>query len=86
MSFFNQYSFLWMLAGLGALLALGLWRWRKGNPYVRAGLLAWYVFGALVLTLTLRYPTSTITPQSPEQVEALISNQQPSFVVLYSRY
>lgn len=86
MSFFNQYSFVVMLLSVGVVLALGLWRWRKGHPYVRAGLVAWYVFGALLLTLALRYPTGNLSPQTPAQVEALIGNQQPSFVMLYSRY
>ncbi|MCS6836463.1 MAG: hypothetical protein NZ750_10650 [Anaerolineae bacterium] len=86
MSFFNQYSFLMMivLAGLG--LAVGLWRWRAGHPYVRAGLMAWYVLGALLLILATRYPPGTDVPQTPAQVESMLREGRPTLVMLYSNY
>jgi hypothetical protein len=85
-SFFNQYSFLLMIAGAGLALLVGLWRWREGHPYLRAGLLAWYVLGALLLALATRYPPGTDAPQTPEQVEAMLREGRPTLVMLYSNY
>ncbi|NJR12585.1 hypothetical protein HC776_01490 [bacterium] len=65
------------------MLAFGLWRWRR-SPWLRLGVLAWYVFGVLVVALAVRYPPSPYT--TPQAVEAAIGSGQPTFIMLYSNY
>jgi hypothetical protein len=82
-SFVNQFSFLLVSLGLGVLLALGLWRWRR-SLWMRAGVMAWYIFAVLLLALVLRYPPSPYT--TSQAVEAALVRGEPSFVMLYSNY
>lgn len=86
MSFFNQYSFLMLIVLAGISLSVGLWRWRAAHPYLRTGLMAWYVLGALLLALATRYPPGTDAPQTPQQVEAMLNEGRPTLVMLYSNY
>ena len=82
-SFVNQFSFILTALGLGALLAMGLWRWRR-SVWLRAGVMAWYVLGVLLLMLALRYPASPYT--TPQAVEAALVRGEPTFVMLYSNF
>ncbi len=85
MNFFNQYSFL-LLAGSAGVGLLGLlWRWQRGNPWVRAGIMAWYVFAVVGVAWLGRYPaTPEITTAA--QVETYLNNGSPSLLLLYSNY
>jgi hypothetical protein len=80
---FAQFSFLIASFGLGCALALGLWRWRR-SVLLRAGVMAWYVFGVLIVTLAVRYPPSPYT--TPQAVEAALQDDHPHFVMFYSNY
>lgn len=82
-AFVNQFSFILASLGIGGLLAFGLWRWRR-SVWLRAGIMAWYVFGVLLLMLVLRYPPSPYT--TPQSVEAALVQGDPTFVMLYSNY
>lgn len=86
MQFFNQFSFVLLLGGGAVLLALGLWRWRAAR-LLRLGIFAWYVFGALLLALALRYPVDAgISPATLAEAEARLNDDAPTFVMFYSNY
>lgn len=80
---FAQFSFLIASGTLGCGLAIGLWRWRRSR-WLKAGVMAWYMFGVLLLAIAVRYPPSPYT--TPEAVEEALYAGQPSFVMLYSNY
>lgn len=82
-SLFNQFSFVTAILGLGILLAIGLRRWRR-SAWLRAGVMAWYVFGALLILLAVRYPASPYT--TPQAVESALMRGEPTLVMLYSNY
>ncbi len=84
MNIVNQFSYVWISVGVGAILALFLWRWRKGSQWLRVGLLALYVLAALAFGLSRQYPPPEVT--SLAEAEAILTNEQPTFVMLYSNY
>ena len=84
MALFAQFSFLITTITGGLLLLLGLWRWQRGNPYLRAGILAWYVLGVLVIGLVFRYPATPVG--TPADVERILDNGKPTLVMLYSNF
>lgn len=85
MALISQFSFLIVTILIGAGLAAALWRWKKASPLLRAGLFAWYLFIVLIIALMFRYP-ATPDIHTPEAVEAVLSNGQPTFLMLYSNY
>jgi hypothetical protein len=80
---FAQFSFLILSVVIGSGLVIGLYRWRR-SFWFKAGVLAWYVFGVLVVAIAVRYPASPYT--TPQAVEEAIHQGQPTFVMLYSNY
>lgn len=86
MAFFNQYSLLLALVVGAVLVAASLWRWQRGHVLLRAGVMAWYVLGAVVLVLALRYPALDAGIQTVADVENIIQDGEPTFVMLYSNY
>lgn len=85
MALFNQFSFLLLVGGIVPILLVVLWRWRRANPLLRVGILAWYVLAVLVVLLVWRYPASPhIT--TPADVETLLNAGRPTLVMLYSNY
>ena len=79
----NQFSFVIISLVFGSLLAVGLWRWRR-SPWLRAGVMAWYILGVLLITLAVRYPASPYT--TPQAVEAALLRGEPTFIMFYSNY
>jgi hypothetical protein len=67
-------------------LALGMWRWQNRSPYLRLGIVAWYVFGAIVVGIAVQYPTPDGTPETIADIETTLNNQRPTLVMLYSDY
>lgn len=85
MSFFNQYSLI-VVAGSGALVfGAVLWCWHSLPLLLRAALWLAYIIGALLIAFSVRYPLED-TPQTAAEVEALLNNGQPTFLMLYSNY
>jgi len=84
MTLFNQFSYVLGSSAVGVVLLMVLWWWRKLALRWRAGLFAVYVLAATLLSLVFRYPSSTV--QSVEEVEAVLANRRPTFVMLYSNY
>jgi thiol:disulfide interchange protein len=80
-----QFSFLIAVIIIGAGLAALLWRWKNARPALRAGVFAWFVFLVLVIALLFRYP-ATPNLHTPAEVEAVLANGQPAFIMLYSNY
>ena len=84
MNIINQFSYVWISVGLGVILAVGLWRWRKGSRLLRGALLLLYVLAAVAFGLSHQYPAPEVT--SLAEAEAILTNEQPTFVMLYSNY
>jgi len=82
-AFVAQFSFLIATFALGCFLAMGLWRWRR-SMLLRAGVMAWYVFGVLIVALLVRYPASPYT--TPQSVEHALTQGKPTFIMFYSNY
>lgn len=85
MAILNQYSFITVSGMLGLGLAFGLWRWQHGSVLLRLGILALYVVGAIAFGSSRRYPQEE-APLTLAQIEATLSNDRATFVMLYSNY
>ena len=84
MGILNQYSYVLfvILAGIG--LGVLLWRWQRPPLVLRVLLLVVFVIGAVGISLSRRYPTPEVTTLA--DAETILSNEQPTFVMLYSNY
>jgi hypothetical protein len=80
----NQYSFVLGSLVLGLGLAVLLWRWRGAPAGLRVVLLAVFVMAAILLGAARRYPVQEVT--TLVEAEAVLTNEQPTFVMLYSNY
>jgi hypothetical protein len=86
MAIINQFSFVISAVLTGAILAVVLWRWKRLPlpVWLRVVMLALYIVGAIALGLSRRYPDSSVTTLA--EAEARLTNEQPTFVMLYSNY
>ena len=86
MSLFNQYSLI--IFGISGGLILGGLMWRFHRPTrltFRIATLA--VYGVVVLTIGfLQFPTSNNTVDTYEQIESVINDGEPTFVMMYSHF
>ena len=84
MGILNQYSYVLfvILAGIG--LGTLLWRWQRPPLVLRVLLLVVFVIVAAGLSLSRRYPAPEVTTLA--DAETILSNEQPTFVMLYSNY
>lgn len=83
-SLFNQYSFVIAALVVGLGLTLGLWRWRRPGRVLKIALLVGYALIAGGINLAFHYPASTV--ETVDDVEAMLVNSRPTFVMLYSDY
>jgi thiol-disulfide isomerase/thioredoxin len=81
----NQFSFLTFSLLVGAVLIVIAWRWRRPHPIIRIGIVAAFALVVVMVGTTRRYPA---TPEvtSLSEVDAILNNDQPTFVMLYSNY
>jgi len=85
MAFFNQNSLLLTAIILCVVIALSMVRWQSRSRILRAGIVAWSVFIALAVIIAVRYPTDTIyTATTINEIETTLTNDRPTFVMLYS--
>ncbi len=84
MNIINQFSYIWISVIVGVILAVALWRWRKGNRLLRGGLLALYLVAAIAFGMLRQYPPPEVN--SLAEAEAILANDRPTFVMLYSNY
>ncbi len=84
MSIINQFSYILSIVTVGAILAVVLWRWKKLPGWLRVVLFALYVGGVIVVGLSRRYPPSEVA--TLDEAEEWLTNDQPTFVMLYSNY
>lgn len=82
---FNQYSFVIGAVAGGMILGVMLWRWRRVHAAIRGALLALYLVGVIGFILASRFPSETRF-KSVSDVEAVLKNGQPTFMMLYSNY
>lgn len=83
-SLFNQYSFVIAAFVVGLGLTLGLWRWPRPGRRLKIALLVGYALIVGGINLAFHYPASTV--ETADDVEALLVNGRPTFVMLYSDY
>ena len=88
MQFINQFSYLLAAGGGGLVLAVILWRWRRlpQRRLFRLGVLAIYILAAALFLLLMRYPASPAAYASVTEVEAILHDDHPTLVMLYSNY
>lgn len=84
MQFFNHYSYVIIMAIFGLGVMVTLWRWKGGAAWLRAAMAVSFVAIVVVLGLTFRPPSSDV--KTLEDVDAVLSNGQPTFLMLYSNY
>jgi hypothetical protein len=85
MSLLNQYSFFAIMGALGVVLAGGLWLMLRNTPRKRlllAIIMALYAVGVLLFNFSQQVQTQITL----EDVDAALSSQRPTFVMLYSNY
>jgi hypothetical protein len=86
-SIFNQFSFVVAAAIIGLLWGITLWRWRRFRPLVRVGLFGAYLALVGGVWLAFRYPKdAALKLETAGDVEAVLHNGQPSFIMFYSDY
>lgn len=84
MGFLNQYSYVLLTVALGVGLSVLLWRWQRAPLALRIGLLVIFVAGAVSVHMLRRYPAPEVTTM--DEAEAILLNEQATFVMLYSNY
>jgi hypothetical protein len=86
MQLFNQFSYVIF----GLIFAVGLWmglrRVPKLNRVMRLLLVAVYALGVVWVGSQFRYPDSPVAVASVADVEAVLNDDTPTFVMLYSNY
>ncbi|PJF44930.1 MAG: hypothetical protein CUN55_01465 [Phototrophicales bacterium] len=84
MQFFNQYSYLWMaLAFLGIGLIM-LWRWKARPAWLRATIAIALIVAVIGVNFAFRYPETNL--ETTQDVETILQNGQPTFLMFYSNY
>ena len=87
MSVLNQFSFVFLSGGLGAILGLMLWTWRRPRIPVPIRITVLVIYAAVMLIWNFSsHYQSDANSDSVKAVEATLQNGQPSFVMLYSNY
>ncbi len=84
MGFLNQYSYVLMAAAVVAGAGVALWRWQRAPVLLRLGLLAVIIAAAVGINMARRYPTPEVS--TLYEAQAILENEQPTFVMLYSNY
>lgn len=86
MAIFNQFSFVIFAVVLGVALLVGLRYIPNRSPSVRLGITGVYLLVIVFIGLQFRYPASPVDVETVADVEAMLSNNQPTLVMLYSNY
>lgn len=86
MAALNQYSYILASSFLGLILVMVLWRWQRLPLSVplRIILVAVYILAAVVFGRSRQYPDPTV--RTLAEAEAILENEHPTFLMLYSNY
>ncbi|GAB4575565.1 MAG: hypothetical protein Kow0077_27660 [Anaerolineae bacterium] len=84
MAILNQFSYVLIVTVMGLIFALGLWRWGQVPALLRIALLGLYVVAAVLFGSSRQYPAPEV--RTLEDAEAILTNDQPTLVMLYSNY
>lgn len=84
MALLNQYSYVLLALLISVVLARLLWRAKRLHPVLRAGLLILLIMTLSAFGLSRRQPAPSVG--SISAAEAILTNEQPTFVMLYSNY
>ena len=83
---FNQFSYLGAVLLIGIILIASIKRLPQLNRIMRVGVIAVYLMIAIVVGITYQYPASPVQAKTVTDVENVLINEQPTFVMLYSNY
>jgi hypothetical protein len=83
-SLFNQYSYLIAFLMGGGILAIILGRAKSLSIRLRVGLLAAYALTGAAVWAALLFPGTDL--ESAGDVDAILNDGRPTFVMLYSDY
>lgn len=87
MAILNQYSAVLFALGGAVILGIGMWRLhRPSQAVLRLVTLGLYCLLALVLIASIQFPSSNTEIDNMEQIERLINNGRPTFVMMYSHF
>ncbi len=85
MNILNQFSFVIAVAIVGIIFVLFLTTRRSWSPVLRVGLILGVVVIAIGISVAFRYPSSD-SIDTADDLEAIIHNGRPTFIMLYSNY
>lgn len=87
MALFNQFSFLFFSLMGAAIIGFGMWRFKRPSRLIaRIIVLGIYGVIAVVFVLNLNFPSSNTDFASYSEVEDVLHNGRPTFVMLYSQF
>ena len=86
MSFINQHSFLFFGSILGVILFVGLGYVPNLPPILRFVIIGVYAVILILFQARFHYPDSPVEVATVADVEATLSDNKPTFVMLYSNY
>ncbi len=87
MAIFNQFSFVFFALMGAGLLTLAMWRLKHPTRLmIRLAILGIYGIIAVLFVLNLPFPAGDSTFASYAEVEEVIHNGKPTFVMLYSQF
>ena len=83
---FNQFSFVVAVIGVGLGLILAVSRIPRLNRWPRIEIVALYIIVMILMRSAFIYPDSPVAVESVGDVENVLINEKPTFVMLYSNY
>lgn len=86
MSVFNQFSYPLVAIAFGILIVVIISRISRLNRPLRLRMMLIYAVVAIVVGLSFQYPASPVNVETVTDVETMLINEKPTFVMLYSNY
>ena len=86
MSVVSQFSYPLFVIMLGILIAVIISRISRLNRLLRLRIMLIYAVVAIVAGLSFQYPASPVNVETVADVETMLINEKPTFVMLYSNY
>jgi len=86
MSILNQFSFVVTTMAVGVILVAILWRIQRFPIIARVVVMILYVLAMLGVNLLMRYPDSPAQATTVADVDAILADGKPTFLMLYSNY
>ncbi len=82
----NQFSYPLLAIALGLLIAFGASRIPRLNRPIKFLIILAYIITVLFVGSMFQYPDSPVEVATISDVENMLINEKPTFVMLYSNY